>query len=203
MLRNLIVIAFVGLSVIFASCEGPKGDVGPAGPTGPAGPAGAAGAQGPKGDTGVNGLNGIGARVISTGPVKSYEGGYTLGKSNLTAADSVFFANSVIQVYVTVNHKTFNQSRTYGMPGKAWFDTNDYTDYEFFTLYRNARIYVSLVADNWSGGQETAPEREFQNIKAIIIPATEFRMNAEVDYSNYEETMKSLGLTEADVIQAD
>ena len=200
MFKNLIIIAFFCLSVIFVGCDGDKGDVGP---QGPAGPTGAAGAAGAKGDTGVNGKDGIGARVISTGRVNSFQGGYTLGKSNLTAADSVFFANSVIQVFVTARHQSFNQVRTYGMPGKAYFDTNDYTHFEFNTLYRNSRIYIELVADNWSGGGATAPVRVFDNIKAVIIPASEFRKNGEVNYSSYEETLKSVGLTEADEEQAD
>lgn len=189
MLKNLIVIAFLSMSVIFASCDGEKGDVGPAGPAGPAG------AQGPKGDSGVAGQNGIGARVLSAGAVKSTSGGYVLGASNISAEDSVFITNSVIQVFVK------SQNRWWGMPGNAYWNDSTYTNFAYYSRLLNARLYVTLRAIAWSEDQPTAPERQFQDIRAVMIPATEFRMNAEVDYTNYEETMKSLGLTEEDVVK--
>jgi hypothetical protein len=198
MLKNLTIVAFFSLALFFAGCKGDQGDVGPAGAAGPAGANGAAGAQGPKGDTGTKGLDGIGAMVISTGPVKSESGGFVFGKLLLTPADSVVLANSVIQVYVTANN------RVWGMPGKAyWNGLATFTDFSFYSRYLNTRLYVALIPERWSEDQATPPERDFQDIRAVIIPVTKYKARLNLDYSNYEETMKSLGLTEADVIHAD
>lgn len=196
MIKNLIIIAFLSLSVVFVSCEGDVGPAGETGPAGPAGPGGPAGTQGPKGDTGVAGQNGIGARVIQSGNVNSYQGGYVLGRSGLTTADSLFLAKSVIQVYVA------SQGRWWALPGRAYWDDNTYTNFAVYNRYLNSRLYIVLRPIDWSEDQETAPERFFTDIRAVIIPMTDFRSNGEVDYSNYEETVKSLGLTEADVIKS-
>ncbi|WP_304488633.1 hypothetical protein [Dyadobacter sp. CY323] len=207
MLKNLIIVAFFALAVFVAGCKGDQGDVGPAGATGPAGPAGPAGSvggvgpQGPKGDTGIKGDNGIGALVIQTGNVKTTDGNFIFGKSGLTTADSAFLARCVIQVYVTNAG-----GRTWAMPGKAYWDgLSTFTEFSNYSRYLNTRLYIALVAERWSEQLPTAPERDFQNVRALIIPAENYnaRSNANVDYSNYDEAMKAYGLTEADVIQAD
>jgi hypothetical protein len=196
MLKNLILITCLCLSVFLVSCDGDKGDVGPAGP---AGPGGAAGAQGPKGDSGVNGQDGedgVGARMISTGPVKSYQGGYVMGKSNVTAEDSIYIANSVIVMYVK------SQNRWWAMPGIARWDDDKWTEFGFYSRYAASRLYITLQAQRWSEDQPTAPERDFQDIRAVLIPANKFRGNAEVNLSSYEETIKSLGLKDSDAVPA-
>ncbi|TLV00728.1 hypothetical protein [Dyadobacter luticola] len=196
MLRNLIIIAFLGLAVFFVGCKGDQGDVGPAGT---AGAAGAAGPQGPKGDTGVKGEDGIGAMVIQTGKVSTTDGAYIFGKSGLSTADSAFLANCVIQVYVTANN------RNWGMPGKAyWVGLSTFTEFSYYNRYLNSRLYITLISEKWSEDQPVAPEREFQNIRAIIIPFTTYQqMGARMKSATYEETMSALGLTEKDVVQAD
>lgn len=197
MLKKLISFAFLCLSVAFVSCDGDQGDVGPAGPAGPAGPGGPAGAQGPKGDSGVNGQDGIGARMFSTGAQKSYMGGFVTGKSNLTAEDSIFIAKSVIFVYVK------SQNRWWSMPGIARWDDNKSTSFGVYTRYANSRLYVTLQALSWSEDQPMAPDRDFQDIRVVIVPADEFRMNAELQTSDYEKTIASLGLKDSDAISAD
>jgi hypothetical protein len=190
MLKNLIVITFLSLSVIFVSCEGPQGEVGPAGAAGAAGPAGPAG---PKGDSGVNGQDGVGALMFSTGAVPSYQGGYVLGKSNLTEEDSTLIANSAILLYVKANN------RWWAVPGIVrWDPATTFTNYGFYTRYAASRLYITLQALSWSEQQATAPERQFQDIRAVILPATEFRLSSEKNWSNYEETLKTLGLKDSD-----
>lgn len=185
MLKKLTFILPILIAVLLASCDGEKGDVGPAGPAGPAG------AQGPKGDSGVNGQDGedgVGALMISSGPVKSYQGGYVLGKSGLTATDSVFLSNCAVLTYVRA------QDRYYAVPGVVkWEGNTKHTNFNSWSTYLNTRFYVVIDPISWSEDQATPPEREFQDVRAILVPAEKFRLNADADWSDYEATVKSLG----------
>ncbi|MNY72845.1 hypothetical protein D3C86_2114940 [compost metagenome] len=55
----------------------------------------------------------------------------------------------------------------------------------------------------WSEDQEKAPERDFEAIRAVIIPAEKLRLNAEVDMNNYEEVVSAFGIKESDILEAD
>ena len=180
---------WLALIVISVSCDGPKGDVGPVGP------------QGPKGDSGVagqNGTDGIGAREIITGPVKSTNGGYTLGKANLSTEDSVMISKSVVVVFIK------SQGLWWSQPGIVQFGNDRSTTFNFVTLQRNRLFYVDIRPVSWSEADKSkAPEREFESIRAVIIPTETFRMNAEVDWTDYEEVVSTLGLKESNAIKAD
>ncbi|NIJ51503.1 collagen-like triple helix repeat-containing protein [Dyadobacter arcticus] len=201
MLKKLIVIAWIGIVGVSLSCEGPEGKTGPAGVAGPAGSAGAPGtpgAPGAKGDTGVAGIDALGAReLITAGPVKSTNGGYTIGKNNLSAADTAALARSVVIVFIQ------SQNFWWAIPGRVEFPDNKVTTFNFVTLLRRNQFFVDIRPVSWSEDQPTAPEREFQRIRAVIIPSKSFRANAGVNLNNYEEVVKAFGLKESDVIEAD
>ncbi|MGV3604253.1 MAG: hypothetical protein ACO1N1_23725 [Dyadobacter fermentans] len=193
MLKKLISFAFLCLSVAFVACDGDKGDVGPAGPQGPAGPAGA---QGPKGDSGVNGQDGMGARMFTTGPVKSFEGGYVAGKT-LSPEDSTYIANSAVFAYVK------SQNRWWNLPGIVRWDGDIHTNFGVFSRLGNARIFVSLQPLSWSEDQPTAPDRDFQDIRVLFVPAEQFRLNADMQKNSYEEMIDALGLKDSDAVKVD
>ena len=191
MLKKLMVVAWLGLIGLSLGCDGEKGDVGPAGPAGPAGAAGA------KGDTGVAGKDGITAKELVTAQVNSTNGGYTMGKSNLTPADTAMLSSSVVVVFIKA------QNLWWALPGKVDFAAGKSTTFNFITLLRGNQFFIDIRPVSWTDGGDKAPERVFQSIRAVIIPSEKFRRNAEVDWNNYEEVVSTLGLTEKDIIKAD
>ncbi|WP_031526386.1 hypothetical protein [Dyadobacter crusticola] len=195
MLKKLIVIAWIGIVGVSLSCEGPQGEVGPAGTAGAAGPAGPAG---PKGDTGVAGKDALGARELITAPNQpSTNGGYTMGKNNLSAADTAALAKSVVIVFIQ------SQNLWWAIPGKVEFGEGKSTTFNFITLLRGNQFFIDIRPVSWSEDQQTPPERTFQRIRAVIIPSKSFRANAGVNMNNYEEVVRAYGIKESDIIEAD
>ncbi|MBO9615487.1 MAG: collagen-like protein [Dyadobacter sp.] len=194
MIRRLTFIAWIALIGLIASCDGDKGDVGPAGPAGPKGETGAPGKDGADGE---DGKDGVGAKEIVATAVKSTKGGYTLGKSNLSAADTALINKSVVVVFIK------SQGVWWSQPGIVRFADDKWTNFTFVTLLRNNTFFVDIRPQSWSEQQDTAPERDFEAIRAVIIPAEKLRLNAEVDMKNYEEVVSTFGIKESDILQAD
>lgn len=194
MIRRLTFIAWIAFIGLVTSCDGDKGDVGPAGP---AGPKGETGAPGKDGAAGEDGKDGVGAKEIVATAVKSTNGGYTLGKANLTSADTAMISKSVVVLFIK------SQGVWWSQPGIVRFPDNKWTNFTFVTLLRNTTFFVDIRPMSWSEEQATAPEREFEAIRAVIIPAEKLRLNAEVDMTNYEEVVSAFGIKESDILQAD
>lgn len=193
MIKQLILIAWIGLVVASLGCEGKKGDVGPAGTPGTPG---AAGPAGPKGDTGVAGTDALGARIVTTGSVRSDGGGYTFGISRLTPADTVFLSTCGVFVYIK------SQTYWHSIPGVVPFGA-DSTTFNFKYALRPATnaFIVNIRPISWTEDQPVAPERQFEAIRVILVPTENFRrVSAEVNMANYDEAMKALGLKESDVV---
>ena len=185
MIKKLMIIAWIAIVGVGIGCDGPKGDVGPAGPQGPKGETGAAGANG------TNGTNGIMAKEIVAGAVKSTNGGYTLGKANLTSADTAMISKSVVVLFIK------SQGIWWAQPGKVEFGDGKFTEFNFTTLLRGTLFYVNIVPTSWSEEDKSkAPDRDFEGIRAVLIPAEKLRTNANVNWTNYKETMAALGLKE-------
>jgi hypothetical protein len=194
MIKKLTFIAWIALIGLIASCDGDKGDVGPAGPAGPKGETGAPGKDGVNGE---DGEDGIGAREIVAGAVKTTKGGYTLGKANLTQADTAMVSKSVVVVFVKSNNLWWP------LPGKVEFPDNQWTSFTFVTLLRGTTFFVDIRPQSWSEQQDTAPERDLQGVRAVVIPSEKLRLNAEVDLKNYDEVISKFGIKESDILQAD
>ncbi|CAG5069962.1 hypothetical protein DYBT9623_02702 [Dyadobacter sp. CECT 9623] len=184
MIKKLMFIAWIGLIGVGFGCDGPQGEVGPAGPKGDPG------AAGEKGEPGEAGADGMGAKEILTGAVTTTKGGYTLGKANLTAADTAMINKSAIVVFIK------SQGFWWAQPGVVRFADNKSTNYHFVTLLRGNTIFVDIRPLSWSEDQEAAPERQFEAIRAVFIPADKLRQSAEVDWTNYKQAMAALGLKE-------
>ncbi|GGH40732.1 collagen-like protein [Dyadobacter endophyticus] len=191
MIKRLTFIAWIALIGLVTSCDGDKGDVGPAGPAGPKGETGAPGKDGEPGK------DGVGAKEIVATAVKSTNGGYTLGKANLTSADTAMISKSVVVLFIK------SQGVWWSQPGIVRFPDNKWTNFTFVTLLRNLTLFVDIRPLTWSEQQEKAPERDFEAIRAVIIPAEKLRLNAEVDMNNYEEVVSAFGIKESDILEAD
>ncbi|PSL32880.1 collagen-like protein [Dyadobacter jiangsuensis] len=197
MLKRLIFFASVVLiGVTLVNCDGDKGDVGPAGKDGATGPAGP---QGPKGDTGVAGKDALGARIITTGALKTdADGGYAFGISNLTPADTTMLTNAGVFVYIK------SQNYWWSIPGPVGFTATDTTTFHFRYALRNGRtFFVQIKPVSWTGGSPTAPTRDLESVRVILVPTEKFRRSAAIDWKNYDAVVKALNLNESDAIKAD
>lgn len=191
-MRKIIFFAWIALAGLTMACEGEKGDVGPAGPKGDKGDAGA------KGDTGVAGKDALGARVVTTGAVKSDAGGYTFGISNITKEDSTFLSTCGVLVYIK------SQNWWWNIPGKVDFGNGKTGTFEFKQSLRTKTFFVDIRPVSWSEDQQTAPARDFEAIRIVLVPTEKFRRSsAEINWSNYDEVVKALGIKESDIIQSD
>ncbi|MGG7662677.1 hypothetical protein [Dyadobacter sp. BHUBP1] len=175
------------------NCEGEKGDVGPAGKDGATGP------QGPKGDTGVAGKDALGARVITTGPLKTEpDGGYTFGISNLTPADTLMLDDAGIFVYIK------SQNSWWSIPGPVGFASGDSTTFHFRYALRNGRtFFVFIKPTSWTTDTPKAPARDLESVRVVIVPTEKFRRSAAIDWKDYNAVVKALNLNESDAISAD
>jgi hypothetical protein len=189
MMKKLIFCAWIALIGVSLGCDGEKGDVGPQGPAGPAGPAGAVG------DTGVAGKDALGAKVVTTGAVKSNDGGYTFGLSNLTPADTTFLTNCGVFVYIK------SQNFWWAVPGTVDFGSGKTSTFNFKHTLRNGRtFFVDIKPVSWSEDQPTAPAREFESIRVIMVPTENFRRaNANINWKDYNAVVKALGIKESDI----
>lgn len=197
MIKRLAFICWIALIGATMSCDGDKGDVGPVGPAGPAGAAGAPGKDGTNGTNGQDGKDGVGAREITVGAVKTTKGGYTTGKAGLTSADTAMINKSVVVVFIK------SQGLWWAQPGMVKFADNAWTNFTYVTLLRNLNFFVDIRPVSWSEQQDTAPERDLEGIRVVIIPAEKLRLNADVDMTNYDELVSKLGLTKANIWEAD
>ena len=190
MFKRLLLFAWVGLMVILVSgCEGPQGDVGPAGPKGDTGAAGPAGPAGPAGQDGTG--SGGGAIILSSGEVASdSSGNFVTGFTDLDAEDETLLSSSAVLVYIK------SLDSYWALPGIVNFGQQKLSNYTFIHGLDSGTFYVQLIQTGWSEDTDIAPERDFDDVRVVIIPGSMVeRLNAET-LKSYEKTIASLGLTE-------
>ena len=186
MFKKLLVIAWVSLIVLTIGCKGPEGAVGPAGEKGETG------ATGPAGPAGEGG--GASALILSSGAdTTEADGSFIRGISELTADDQEFLESSVVLVYIKA------QGVYWPLPGVVSFAAGQQSNFTFYHGIDQKTFFVEIFQTDWSGTATAAPVRIVQDVRVVILPATTLRLNAEVNFNNYEETIASLGLTEANV----
>lgn len=181
---QIAVIAFVAVSVLFASCskEGPAGATGPAGA---AGPAGGQGPAGPKGDEGTanviysewldvtfdeNGVAivpapGLSNEILNSGAVKIYW--------NLSNADNPFVVSLPCSVLPTI-----------------LFDAEE-TDPNIVI-----NPYLSTDTIILTSNYDVSSSQGISQFRYILIPGgtPAARKAAAVDWNNYAEVKKYLNL---------
>ena len=192
MFKKLLVIAWVSIIGLTISCKGPEGAVGPAGEkgetgaTGPAGPAGASGEG-----------SGGGALIFGLGADTTDADGYlSLALPNLTADEEEAWDSAVIMVYLK------SGGVYWPIPGIVGFGSSS-SEFTFYHGIESKTFFVDVFQTTWSGrasAAEKPPVRIVQDFRLVVIPGSKAaRMNSNVDFKNYEETIAALGLTDADV----
>lgn len=196
MFKKLLLFAWIGCMVVLVGCEGKQGEVGPKGDTGAAGPAGPAGPAGADGQDGTGTGSGGGAIILSSGAAETDSlGGYVTGLAELTPALDSALQSSAILVYIR------SQNVYWPLPGLVGFGTGTNQQASEFTFVHGIQegtFFVELFQRGWSEDVDDAPERQFQDVRVVIIPGTiveSGRLNAEI-LKSYEKTIAALGLTE-------
>ena len=191
MLQKLLLFAWIGLAVILVNCKGDDGAVGPAGP---AGPTGAAGPAGPAGPAGEDGTSGGGAFILSTGADTTDEdGGFITGFTGLDAAGISTLDSSAVLVYLKTG------GAYWPLPGLVSFGAGAISQFTFVHGIDDDTFFVQVIPTDWSETSTTPPQRIVQDFRVVIIPGSALRLNAGINFKNYEETIAALGLTDNDV----
>ena len=187
MLKKLLMVISVCFVVFLAGCKGDDGPVGPAGPAGPTGATGQAGADG----------GGSSAAIISTGAQTSTEGGgFSIGLDSLTTEQSEDYNSVVVMVYIKA------QGVWWPLPGVVSFGNSAVSDFTFVHGVDESTFFVDILTTNWSENQDTAPTRNFEDIRIILVPGSLLKLSADVNWKNYDEAVKALGLSDTIVKQA-
>lgn len=186
---SLFALSFVLLTV---ACKGPQGDPGPAGPqgaTGAAGPAGATGPAGPKGDPGTANVQQINFTA------KTHDGSKDLFFAFPAALTTDVVNRSLFYVYVQQSVKA-SDGKTYAY----WFavpgETSTGNEYSYYVFAGDAQTSAGLFLRrvvNYLAGAEA-----FTAVRVLAVPAgsvTNGRLAA-VDFRNYEEVRRVLGLAD-------
>lgn len=171
MKRKLLVVFLLGMLPFIYSCEGPEG------PAGPEGPQGIAGEKGDPGDP-------AGAVQFSLDTLSTNASGERSVGLTLTQDIAASVENGVILVYAKNNNTWFP------LPGLVFF-TNEAASFSF--AYQVSNLNFGLLLYETSA---TPKARKFQKVRLVIVPAVNGRLNAELDWKNYEEVRKALNLPE-------
>ncbi len=195
MLKKLWLPGLFVLAILLANCKGDDGDVGPAGPAGPKGDSGAVGAPGPKGDTGVSGAARYYATGIDTTDAKGFL--YTIVEAT-TPADEAFWESAVVLAFVKVN------GVYWALPGTVTFPGNSESQFGYYHGYSEKTFYAEIFQKDWTGKAsptDIPPRRIVQDLRIVAIPATQMRLNAAINWTDYQETIAALRLTEKDLVR--
>lgn len=179
MFRKLLFFVLIGSLPFLYSCDKLKGDVGPAGPSGETGVAGPKGEKGEPGSGGGSVALQFSRDTASTDADGSLGFGFTLTQENAKAIEK-----GVILVYAKSGGFWFP------LPGIVFFG-EEVTNYTF--LYQVDKLTLNLVV------LETVEKpkiRKFQSVRVVVIPASNGRLSAEVDYKDYEAVRKAFDLLE-------
>ncbi len=179
MLRKLLYIVLLVSLPFLYSCKGPEGPAGPSGAQGPPGVAGAAGVKGEPG-TGGGGAQQITLDTLSTDANGNAGRGFEVGEAAIKAVE-----NGVILVYAKANNTWWP------LPGVVAFDDKNISNYSFAYAIQEKNLIIQLFQLD-----EKPTKRKFQAVRIVVIPASNGRLNAEIDYTNYEAVRKAYNLPE-------
>jgi len=179
MIRKFLFLALLGSLPLLYSCDKLKGDVGPAGPQGETGVAGPKGEKGEPGSGGGGGALQFTRDTLSTNANGTFGLGFTLTQENAKAIEK-----GVILVYAKSNNLWFP------LPGLVIFD-QEATEYTF--AYQVEKLVLSVLVLERA---EKPKVRKFQSVRIVVVPASNGRLNAEVDYKNYGAVRQAFNLPE-------
>ncbi|GAB2773047.1 hypothetical protein GCM10027275_15010 [Rhabdobacter roseus] len=176
MLRRLLTVALVAAMPLMYGCEGPQGEVGPEGPQGPQG------TQGPEGEEGV-----AGAIQFTTGARQTDEDGDLGFSLDIPAEAASFVEKGVVLVYA----KT--QGFWFQVPGEIFFANGGFGRYTFAYRVSGGKFDVQLIQ---TATADTNPQRQFEDVRVVLVLALNSRLSADVDFKDYKQVQKAFNLPE-------
>ncbi len=129
--------------------------------------------------TGGGGAIQITLDTLSTNAEGDAGRGFEVGEASIKAVE-----NGVILVYAK------SGDVWWPLPGIVAF-TNDASNYSFAYAIQGVNLIIQLFQLD-----ETPKKRQFQAVRVVIIPAAAGRLNAEIDYKDYEAVRKAFDLPE-------
>jgi hypothetical protein len=195
MFKKLLLLACVAMVGVTLSCKGPDGDTGPAGPKGDTGATGATGAQGPAGTSDTTG-SGPAAFILTTDTLSTDSLGnagfyYPDFFKDFSADEITSVESGVVLLYIKSNKAWFS------VPGLVIFPDNSSGQYSFYYGADGTDFYFQILRLSSSAG--SAVKKTFEDVRVVLVPGTTLRMNTNVNWKSYDETISALGLTEKDI----
>lgn len=172
MIRKLLFFFLLGAVPFLYSCKGDQGEIGPEGPQGPAGVAGV------KGDPG----DPAGAVQFPFDTLSTSADGVRVLGFTLTQQIAASVENGIILVYAKSSDLWFP------LPGLVIFGS-EATSFTF--AYEVDKLDFNLLLLETGA---TPKARKFQKVRVVVVPASNGRLNAELDWKNYREVQKALNL---------
>ncbi|MCE7061392.1 hypothetical protein [Dyadobacter sp. CY343] len=192
MLKKLLLFAWIGSVVLFtSSCEGPEGPQGEVGPQGVAGPAGPAG---PAGQDGQGGGGGAGSIIAFMGEIETDTAG------NVVVGDTAFFSDFTDEEVASVEKGAFqvyikDDGGYFPIPGTVLFE-DEAISYSYYYVVEGNGLYFPIFRTS----NAKVRQRTFEEIRVLVMPALNLgKENAKINWKNYDEAVKALGLSESDV----
>lgn len=172
MIRKLLFLFLVGSIPFLTSCDKLKGD------DGAIGPAGEKGAKGDPGEPGdPAGAIQVTLDTASTDANGDLVRGFEIGKDNVASVEK-----GVVLVYAKASNAWF------AMPGPVFF-ADGASNYTYAYAIQGVNLVIQLFQLD-----EKPIKRKFQAVRVVLIPAANARLNANIDYKNYEEVRKAFNL---------
>ena len=193
MFKQFLSIGFIFIVALSLSCKGPEGEVGPKGDTGATGPAGPSGPAGQDGE-GTGGNYGSLVVLMEQNVETDAEGNISFGSDTFfegaSASQIESFEKGSFQVFLKEGGAYFP------VPGPVLFSVEkDLVSYAYFYEVVENAFGLSIFRTS----DTEKPVRKFEEVRLLIIPAMMEEGRRAVNWSNYNEAVKALGLTEKDV----
>lgn len=195
-LNLLLPILLISVSLLFVYCskDGDAGPQGPAGPAGPAGPTGPTGPQGPAGTANVIASNWLDV-TFAADTIHNTDGSidtlWWVGEIAAPKLVDSIVNKGTVKVYANMNFYSNTPSTpfvtTLPLTDLAIFGLNitPYFSTQKITMIANAN--VSTFTDN---------NIKYFQYRYVIIPSSMPARMATINWNNYEEVKKYLGLTD-------
>ncbi|GHB81272.1 collagen-like protein [Persicitalea jodogahamensis] len=174
MTRKLLFVLFMGSMPFLYSCDKLKGEIGPAGEQGEQG------IQGEKGDPG----DPAGAIQVTLDTASTDANGDLARGFEVGAANAAIVEKGAVLVYAKTSIAWFP------LPGPIIF-ADGVSNYTFAYVIQGANLVVQLLQLD-----EVPKKRKFQAVRVVLIPAANARLNADIDYKDYEAVRKAYNLPE-------
>lgn len=187
MLKKISLFIYAGMVImLLVNCKGSDGDAGPAGPKGDTG------ATGAKGDTASSS-----SMIFSSGAdTTDAIGNLYWIKEKQTANEMKVWNSATIFVFIK------SSGVYWPLPGRVNFAQDDDSDLSYTFGSSETSVFAEITQTDWSAKTSvniTPPVRVVEDLRIVVVPGKLMRINADVNWKNYNEVIAALGLSEKDV----